>query len=192
MPGASAHPQPCVRNEKAHKRSHHGHTGNARHSPRDGFNGLLRALSGDRAFLSPSPADHPADLMPASRHQDHTTSPSAPVSTKAARRSWYQSRRSFSEGGSASFVLRHCRVHRIPHPTFVTIAKRPSWWVRDARRSARDLPDVASDSTCGIVARRANQLRRGKSCQVNSNCWLVIASATRRVPDAMQRATLLR
>src|SRR5579872_1683456 len=33
-----------------------------------GFNGFLRALSGDRAFLSPSPADHPADLMPASRH----------------------------------------------------------------------------------------------------------------------------
>jgi hypothetical protein len=23
------------------------------------------------------------------------------------------------------------RVHRIPHPTFVTIAKRPSYWVRD-------------------------------------------------------------
>src|SRR5579872_2746772 len=42
-----------------------------------GFNGFLRALSGDRAFLSPSPADLPADLMPASRHQDHTTSPSA-------------------------------------------------------------------------------------------------------------------
>jgi hypothetical protein len=23
--------------------------------------------------------------------------------------------------------LVHCRVHRSPHPTFVTIAKRPSW-----------------------------------------------------------------
>src|ERR1700733_11250786 len=65
--------------------------------------------------------------MPASRHQDHTTSPSAPVSAKAARRSWYQSRRSFSEGGSASLVLRCCRVHRIPCPTFVTTAKRPSF-----------------------------------------------------------------
>jgi hypothetical protein len=74
--GCSMHPQPCVRNEKAHKRSYHGHTGNARHSPRNGFNGLLRALSGDRAFLPPSPADRSADLMPASRHQDHTTSPS--------------------------------------------------------------------------------------------------------------------
>jgi hypothetical protein len=35
--------------------SHHGHTGNTRHSPRNGFNGFLRALPGDRAFLSPSP-----------------------------------------------------------------------------------------------------------------------------------------
>ena len=34
--------------------SHHGHTGNTRHSPRNGFNGFLRALPGDRAFLSPS------------------------------------------------------------------------------------------------------------------------------------------
>ncbi|OIQ76489.1 hypothetical protein GALL_418260 [mine drainage metagenome] len=36
--------------------SHHGHTGNTRHSPRNGFNGFLRALPGDRAFLPPSPA----------------------------------------------------------------------------------------------------------------------------------------
>src|SRR6202011_31534 len=37
--------------------SHHGHTGNTRHSPRNGFNGLLRALPGDRAFLPPSSAE---------------------------------------------------------------------------------------------------------------------------------------
>jgi hypothetical protein len=36
------------------------------------------------------------------------------------------SRRSFSEAGSAPFVSRHCRVHRIPCPTSVTIAIRPS------------------------------------------------------------------
>jgi hypothetical protein len=30
-----------------------------------------------RAFLPPSPADHPANLMPASGHPDHATSPSA-------------------------------------------------------------------------------------------------------------------
>ncbi len=32
MPGAQAHPQPCVRNEKAHKSSHHGRAGITRHS----------------------------------------------------------------------------------------------------------------------------------------------------------------
>src|SRR5260370_23286321 len=45
---------------------------------RNGFNGFLRALPGDRAFLSPSPAElYSANLTPASRRQDHTTSPSA-------------------------------------------------------------------------------------------------------------------
>ena len=35
------------------------------------------------------------------------------------------------------------RVHRIPHPTFVTIAKRPSYRRRDAREDGFDLPDGA-------------------------------------------------
>jgi hypothetical protein len=97
-------PQPRVRNKKAHEHSHYGHTGITRHSLRNGFNGFLRALPGDRACLSPSSAIFPADLTPASRRQDHTTSPSA----------------------SAPFVSRAVRVHRIPLPTSVTIAKRPS------------------------------------------------------------------
>ena len=42
---------------KAHEHSHHGHTGITRHSLRNGFNGLFRALPGDRALLPPSPAD---------------------------------------------------------------------------------------------------------------------------------------
>src|SRR5579859_3390988 len=50
--------------------------------------------------------DHPQSLAPASGRQDHTTSPSA----------------------HAPFVFRRNRVHRIPRPTFVTIAKRPSEW----------------------------------------------------------------
>jgi hypothetical protein len=54
---------------------------------------------------------HPgyASLTPASRRQDHTTSPSA----------------------SAALVRRSFGVHRIPHPTFVTTAKRPSYRARD-------------------------------------------------------------
>ena len=55
MPGAQcARSRACsVVNTRV---SHHGHTGNTRHSPRNGFNGLLRALPGDRALLPPSPA----------------------------------------------------------------------------------------------------------------------------------------
>jgi hypothetical protein len=47
------------------------------------------------------------------------------------------------------------RVHRIPLPTFVTIAKRPSSRPRDARKSARDLPDGTSALACDMLARRA-------------------------------------
>src|SRR5690349_23512646 len=58
--------------------SHHGFSQIIRHSPRDGFNGFLRALPGDRAFLPPSSARSSlADLTPASGCQDHATSPSA-------------------------------------------------------------------------------------------------------------------
>src|SRR6266481_2818282 len=59
---------------------------------RNGFNGFLRALPGDRALLPPSPCglkvlsspvepnEPPQDLTPASRRQDHTTSPYAATS----------------------------------------------------------------------------------------------------------------
>jgi hypothetical protein len=74
--------------------SHHGRTGITRHSPRNGFNGFLRALPGDRACLPPSPPRSLLlkNLMPASGHQDHATSPSAGSIARQAR----------------------CRVHRIP------------------------------------------------------------------------------
>jgi hypothetical protein len=76
--GCPLHPQPRVRNNKAHERSHHRFTGFTRPSLRNGFNGFLRALPGDRAFLPPSPAEKvSANLTPASGRQDHTTSPSA-------------------------------------------------------------------------------------------------------------------
>jgi hypothetical protein len=54
MPGAQPHPQPCVRRRKAHKHSHHRLAETFRHSLRGGFNGFLRDLPGDRAFLPPS------------------------------------------------------------------------------------------------------------------------------------------
>jgi hypothetical protein len=39
----------CVKNTRV---SHHGHAGFTRHSLRNGFNGFLRALPGDRLFDS--------------------------------------------------------------------------------------------------------------------------------------------
>jgi hypothetical protein len=40
--------------KKAHELVHHRYCRITRLSPRDGFNGLFRALLGDRAFLPPS------------------------------------------------------------------------------------------------------------------------------------------
>ncbi len=73
-------PQPCVQSIESTRVSHHRSTGSTRPSLRNGFNGLLRALPGDRAFLSPSLAamrSIVANLTSASGYQDHTTSPSA-------------------------------------------------------------------------------------------------------------------
>jgi len=56
MPGAQPHPQPCAQIRWAHKHSHHRLAETFRHSLRDGFNGFLRSLPGDRALLSPSQA----------------------------------------------------------------------------------------------------------------------------------------
>jgi hypothetical protein len=91
--------------------SHHRYAETFRHSPRDGFTayGVLSLVTGLSChhrlpIISPN-------LTPASGHQDHTISPSAEVIARLA-------------------IL---RVHRIPHPTSVTIASRPSCGVRDAR-----------------------------------------------------------
>ena len=93
-----------------------------------------------------------ARLTPASRHQDHAALSSA----------------------SGAFVGCATCGHRLPRPTSVTIAKRPSWWARDARQHAFDLPDVTSEMACGTMTRRANQLPRRKTCQAQSS----------HVPDA--------
>ena len=74
----------------------------------NGFNGFLRALLGDRAFLPPSQA--------------------------TMRKHRRQLDASVGASGPHDFAVRalHCsssqaaRVHRIPRPTSVTIAKRPS------------------------------------------------------------------
>jgi hypothetical protein len=114
MPGAwCARRRVCDgRKQKAHAlvRSHRKHPA----FPAQWFYGLFRALPGDRAFLSPSLRESgvsdpkgrhrlPRNLTPASRRQDHTTSPSAFAP--------------FVKGASTSTASRL---------TLVTIAKRPS------------------------------------------------------------------
>jgi hypothetical protein len=47
-----------VQKVKSTRGSHHRFTGAARHSPRNGFNGFLRDLPGDRALLSPSSCEY--------------------------------------------------------------------------------------------------------------------------------------
>src|SRR2546428_5786377 len=81
-------------------------------SPAQWLYGLLRALPGERAFLPPSPLRRLLleSLAPASRRQDHTTSPYASAP--------------FVKGASASTAS---------HPALVTIAKRPSY--RDGTKS---------------------------------------------------------
>src|SRR6478672_7702604 len=96
MPGAQ-----CARSlvcRKTNTRvSHHGHTGNHPAFPAQWFYGLLRALPGDQACLTPSPALPITDLTPASVRQNDTTWPYA----------------------SASFVwlaFAHLTLPRPPHP----------------------------------------------------------------------------
>src|SRR3954451_9741987 len=56
--GCALHPQSRVQKVKSTRGSHHRFTGAARHSPRNGFNGFLRDLPGDRALLSPSSCEY--------------------------------------------------------------------------------------------------------------------------------------
>src|SRR5260370_26279661 len=99
----------------------------------NGFNGLFRALPGDRALLSPSSSGYgvpkpgradmpPLDLTPASRRQDHTTSPSAATSLVSApliaHRPFDPPCHHVARLGAAASTA--------SHPASVTIAIRPS------------------------------------------------------------------
>src|SRR5579872_508315 len=80
--------------------------------PANGFNGFLRALPGDRAFLPPSPADHLRQL-------DASVGASGP--------------HDFAVRFTAHSSDAQPSVHRIPHSTFVTIGQTPLQARRDAR-----------------------------------------------------------
>ena len=116
--GRSTRPQPRVQMKKAPRVSHHGHTGDIRHSPRNGFNGFLRGLPGDRAFLPPSP--------PRCRRvgPKGPTSPQhhRPVDTSVG----VSGRHDFAVRDTRIRLVRH-RVHRISCPTFCDDRETPLW-----------------------------------------------------------------
>ena len=123
--GCPPHPRPpCV---KKHGEGTTGMVGATQPSLRNGLTGLFRALPGDRAFLPPSPREN---RFRATWHQRRVARTTRPCRTRTpsprTRDRPGTVRHSFGESGSASLVLRHRGVHRIPHSTSVTIAKRPS------------------------------------------------------------------
>src|SRR6266478_4687592 len=96
---------------KSIRGNHHRFAEIIRPSLRNGFNGFLRALLGDRACLPPSPAE---DFF---RQLDASVGASGPHDF-AVRKSAARPR---------TECARRFHVHRIPSPTFVTIASRPSF-----------------------------------------------------------------
>ena len=143
---------------RMHKNAH-GMDYRSRRSPglpcADGFNGVLRALPGERCTLAPvasaalsmcapgRAAASPRDLTPATGRQDHTTSPSADgeafapgpdVRTSDDQPGRCDNRRVVPASRVTRRVVRPCHrlaapaLPRPPHPGphLVTIAKRPS------------------------------------------------------------------
>jgi len=100
----------------------------------------------------------PADLTPASGRQDHTTSPST----------------------SAPFVKGAARVHRIPPPTFVTIAKRPSLgagpnrFIPVSTRPSRKISENQKSIFYAVTARALPALAKASAA---GDCRPVEASA---------------
>ncbi len=81
---------------------------------RNGFNGVCRALPGDRALLPPSSCEYGMSA---------TIWPSATTSLVRVLKA---SLTDLVDPPCDPSPARRCRVHRIPHPTSVTIAIRPS------------------------------------------------------------------
>ena len=136
--GRRLHPRPPVQ-QKARESGNHRFNRTTAGFPCAMVYGLLRALPGDRALLPPSPARR------GTRLRGFSASVGAPGPHDFAVRD-----------NIIRLVTR--RVHRIPRPTFVTIAKRPSYRIRDARMIALIWGKRQCPSGCGRLARRAKSL----------------------------------
>jgi hypothetical protein len=86
MPGAQCTRSLACKNRKHASKSPRSHRDHPAFPHAMVLTAYFRTLPGDRAFLSPSLADlSSANLTPASRRQDHTTSPSASAPFVRAR-----------------------------------------------------------------------------------------------------------
>src|SRR5882724_943462 len=101
---------------------------------RNGFNGFLRALPGDRALLPPSPSGYvlskpgwadlnSANLTPASGRQDHTTSPYAATSFVSSP---FDRSQAFRQPALQPRCAPNAAASTTSHPAFVTTRDRPS------------------------------------------------------------------
>ena len=115
---------------------------------RNGFNGFLRALPGDRALLPPSLANMvlskpgradrtSANLTPASGRQDHTTSPYAATSLVRVLLTAHRPHRPALRSRRAQ----NAAVSTASAPRVRDDRDTPLWWGGMARICRDDLPD---------------------------------------------------
>src|SRR5258708_29222918 len=118
MPGARSTRSLACEVKKAHEHSHHRFAGFTRHSPRNGFT----AYSAISTVTGLSCHRRLANCF---TKLDTSVGASGP--------------HDFAVRGSTSFVADIARVHRIPHPTSVTIAQTPLVRSTGRERCAADL-----------------------------------------------------
>jgi len=138
-PGTGWHPWSAC-NKKARGRTT-GSAEDTRPSLHNGFNGFLRALLGDHAWLPPSPVRRESvftTLAPALERQNHTTSPSA--QTPFVR---------------AIIALGDVRPSH-PIPNVRDDREPPLYGERDKRKEATDLGVRSITAHRDTLARRAN------------------------------------
>jgi hypothetical protein len=144
------HPQPRAQRWKAHELVTTGPPDQPGAPARNGFNGFLRALPGDRlvvtvvngyGFALPGRAHKTsANLTPAPGRQDHTTSPSASASLV------YRARSSLTGLSTRPAITSRSTLPRPPHPAPYVRDDRetPLCVGRDGRTCRDDLPDEPS------------------------------------------------
>ena len=121
----------------------------------------------------------PRHLTPASGRQDHTTSPSAPPLEKAARRAWYQSRRSIHEGGSAPVVRASPARSRACRPPCNGLC------APDAAASTASRLHVRDDRDTPLSVRRDNWIHKSDFSRSRNDLFFTrgVDTNSRTLPD---------